>query len=383
MVLGGHLEHDLAMAESGADEATRDVYESRYIDGEQYLALALGPVDVTVGRQIVAWGEGDAISPLDVVNPRDLREPGLADLDDLRLAVAATRVGWFPGDHRIELMAVHEQYFGERAPPLGEFSPLSSFIGDNPVAAQLLAGKTLRYEDSPERFGSAQNVLARWVYQGPGVDLGLYGASLLERQGVVVLDLVAVADPNATDVSIELDHRRYAMAGTSGATSFDTFLLKWELVYDHDKPFNVGDTGNVASFGVEEAKLLTPMAGLTWRGIADTNIALEWSQAFFLDEPDDLLFPADEPQVALRFTHEALRQRLQLTAAATAFGYTAQLGWVGRAQATYELMDGVRATVGYVTYQTPRDDEDLSPLTGLDDHDRVFAQLRWDFALSQ
>ena len=130
-----------------------------------------------------------------------------------------------------------------------------------------------------------------------------------------------------------------------------------------------------------ETTLITPMLGLTWRGIADTTLALEWAQGILPDAPDDLLFPADEPQMAFRVTHEALRQRLQLAAAATAFGYTAQLGWVARAEFLYEILDGVKTGLGYVHYEPPRDDDETSFLSGLDDHDRVFAKLRWDFSL--
>ena len=386
-VLAGHVEHDLVYRRGGFDDATVETYETRYLDGEQFVAASFGPVDVTLGRQIVAWGEGDALSPLDVVNPRDLREPGLADLDDLRLAVAATRVGWFPGAHRFELMVVHEQRFDERPPPLGEFSPFRSIISTG--AGQMLLGdKTLRFRDTPGRYGESQNVLLRWVYKGPAVDLGLYAASVLNRQGVVVLDPVALApmlvgNDAVDEIDFVLDHPRYTMLGTSGATTYDSLLVKWELAVDLDRPLNTGDTsGGIPDVGSEDALLITPMVGLTWRGIADTTIALEWTQSFFPDEPDDLLFPIDEPQTALRVTHEAMRQRLQLSAAATAFGYTAELGWVARAEALYEVFDGIKAGVGYVTFQPPSDDDDASLLTGLDDHDRVFAKLRWDFSLN-
>ncbi len=386
VVLGGHFEHDLVYAHGTHDEATIETYETRYLDGEQYVNGAFGSVDVTLGRQIVAWGEGDAASPLDIVNPRDLREPGLADLDDLRLPVLATRVGWFPGDHRIEAMVVHEQRFGERAPPLGEFSPLPSFIASNPMAASLLGGLTFRWRDTPGPYSESQNYLLRWVYKGPGIDLGLYAASVLDRQGVIVLDVVEIAtaatDPDVDSIDLVLDHRRYHLAGTSGATTVDAFLFKWELVFDYERPFTTGDrTSAVPMLSAGEANVLTPMAGVTWRGLTDTDLALEWTQAFLLDAPDDLLFPADAPQLALRVTHEALRQRLRLAAAVSVVGYTAELGWFARAEANYEVFDGVRAGVGYVTYQPPPDDEELSFLSGLDNHDRVLAQLRWDFSL--
>ncbi|MDP6945441.1 MAG: hypothetical protein QF464_14935, partial [Myxococcota bacterium] len=88
------------------DTATLETYEWLVNTREVQLAASLGDFEVTVGRQIVAWGEGDMLSPIDVVNPRDMREPGQSDLADVRLPVLASRVGYFTGAHRFELMIV-------------------------------------------------------------------------------------------------------------------------------------------------------------------------------------------------------------------------------------------------------------------------------------
>ncbi|MEZ4437293.1 MAG: hypothetical protein R3F65_33285, partial [bacterium] len=82
----------------------------------------------------------------------------------------------------------------------------------------------------------------------------------------------------------------------------------------------------------------------------------------------------------LRFTRLALRQKLQLSAVATVFGLTAEHGWLLRAEAEHAFADGFSAGVGYVHYGTGRDGE-FGPFYGLDEHDRVFARLRWDFTL--
>ncbi len=120
-----HGEYDLAyLVDRGShDEPTREAYEWQVNTREALVALSLGEFELTLGRQIVAWGEGDALSPLDVVNPRDMREPGLADLDDIRLPVLASRVGWFRGPHRVEVMMIHESDFGYRPSPTHPTAP--------------------------------------------------------------------------------------------------------------------------------------------------------------------------------------------------------------------------------------------------------------------
>lgn len=364
------------------DQPTLDVYEARILSGEQYIATSLDAFEITVGRQIVVWGEGDALSPVDVVNPRDLREPGLADLDDLRLGVLATRVGWFHEGHRVEAMAVHEAYFGERPPPLGEFSPLRAFVLDNELAADLLAGKTLDWHHEQDRFDPAHTqAFLRWSHKGSGLDAALYGAWALDQQGVVRLPpLGALVQDH---IELELDHGRYWLAGHSGATTIDAWIVKWELAATLDKAYNTGDPeGGLTpdALGDATAHLISGMVGITWSGLADTTLGLELQAGRFLDRPADLLFPADAPVISARVVRQAMREKLRLLATATVFGATAEHGWLLRAEAMYALSDAGSITAGFVHYGAG-DEGEFGPFYGLDEHDRAFLRLRWDFDL--
>jgi hypothetical protein len=107
-------------------------------------------------------------------------------------------------------------------------------------------------------------------------------------------------------------------------------------------------------------------------------IAIEASKRWYLDRPDDLLLEHDHLYTMLRIRYTMLRERLTLSAVGVLMGAEMQLGWLGRFEGIYELMDGLKASIGYITYQ-PGDD--FGPLKGLDNHDRLFARLRWDFQL--
>lgn len=388
-VVSGHAEYDAAylIDRDGYVDAQIEAYELRFLNGEQFVATSIGAFEITLGRQIVAWGEGDALSPLDVVNPRDNREPGLADLDDLRLAVMASRVGWFSGAHRVEVMAVHESYFGEFAPPLAEYSPFRALISRDDIPApirDLIAQKDFRFRHNPDRWDrDAQAWLARWIYKGEGIDFGLHVASVLDRQGVVRIPNLAMALQNER-INIGLEHLRYTLAGVSGATTTGNWLIKWEAVAELDKAFNTGDASAEfnplmpTEIGVERGDLATGMIGVTWTGIPDLNLAFEGQQAVLIDGPDDILLPLTEPILALRARYQMLDQRLTLSAAATMIGWTARYGGLARAQATYEIADGWKLGGGYIYYYTG-DDDVFGPFTAFDEHDRLFAQLRWDF----
>lgn len=387
--LHGHFEVDFRYLGDDFDDPTREAYQTQLLPREVLVGFSLGPVELTIGRQIVAWGEGDALSPLDVVNPRDLREPGLADLDDIRMSVFATRIGLFLGDHRIEAMVIHEADFGLRSPPFGPFSPFPALIGsfDSPIPiGDLLAEKQLGFSDREDRFALGnQQPLLRWVYKGPGVDLGAYAAWVLDRQGTVRLpDAALLLDPEVTRIDVELAHPRYGVIGTSGAWASGSTLLKWELGASLEKSFNVGDSAAFPpTLGIEKATTIDAMLALNYTPITDLQLALEITRSTFVNKPKNLLFPADDLFAAFRLMVRTLRERLTLSFAASAFAppdesFADGFGFFLRAGADYELMDGLKLGLAFVHYN-PSDD--LGMLSGLDTHDNLSLKLRYDFTL--
>jgi hypothetical protein len=134
--------------------------------------------------------------------------------------------------------------------------------------------------------------------------------------------------------------------------------------------------GLVPAVGVDEATLVNSMVGVTWSGIQDLRIGLEVGKGWLVDGPDDLAMPLTDPLILLRASYQLMRERLQLSAAASMVGWTANGGWLFRGEAAYEILDGLKAGLGYVTYQ-PGDEFGL--FYGLNNHDRFFTWLRWDF----
>ncbi len=421
LLVAGHGEYDLAwlIDRDGQDVPSREIYARDLQLREAFIGVEQGAFDLTVGRQIVAWGEGDALSPVDVVNPRDMREPGLSDLDDIRLPVLATRLGYFHGDHRFEVMAVHEPNWGLRSPPFGEFSPLPKLLANGAQGATAAAGAPVSDSDAESAVQSLQEMadkdvrhahtpdgelpdfdaadhgwFARWVHKGDAMDLGLYAASLLHQQGVFASPRLVPGDllPGG-DFELPVAHERYTMLGHSGATASGSWLIKWEAAVDLGRPVNVlldpaasqEAAAALAQSGsplaADELDALTPAIGITYTGLTDASVTVEAQRAFVLTDPagpGELAFDPEAPVVAVRSSHKFLREDLTVALAATVFGASAEQGWLARGEVSYKLADGWKASLGYITYQ-PGDD--LGLLSGLDTHDRVFAKLRWDFQL--
>ena len=398
-----HVEYDVAyhLEREGYDAATLEAYEWLVNSREVQLALSLGDFELTLGRQIVAWGEGDMLSPLDVVNPRDMREPGQSDLADIRLPVLATRIGWFHGGHRLELMVVHESEFGYRSPPRGPYSGLEAMLNAGLLGeassgglSDSFASAELGYEHLQERFALEQQELyLRWVYNGSGFDVGAYFASFLDPMGALSIDTDAVIDQvlasmtgeEAGPLLLGLDHQRYHLVGFSGAHTEESVLLKWELSMDIGKPISVLSVQDVSVFGTTQrfelpsialVESFNMMLGVTWTGVENLTLGVELLSTIIFEEPEGMLVEMSVPTLAFRASYLALDEALSLSAVITVMG--GGQGWLGRADVSYDLLDTLKLGLGYVTYQ-PGDA--FGAFYGLESHDRLFANLRWDFQL--
>ena len=103
---------------------TLEEYEKELELRELFLhGTVLQNIDLKVGRQILIWGNADFLRAVDVLNPLDSRDPGLRDLEDIRLPVAMTRFDYYYRNWDFELVLLHE-FETDQLPPLGsEFYP--------------------------------------------------------------------------------------------------------------------------------------------------------------------------------------------------------------------------------------------------------------------
>jgi hypothetical protein len=115
--VAGRAFYDLAYRIRGRDDYTKevlDLYEWVAEPTEVYLqGSLLRDLDLKIGRQIVNWGTGETFRVVDVLNPLDNREPGLVDIEDLRLPVVMTKLDYYWGDWNLSLIAVHERRFND------------------------------------------------------------------------------------------------------------------------------------------------------------------------------------------------------------------------------------------------------------------------------
>ena len=354
--LSGQVNYDGAYGLKGRENYTQetlDTYEQEAEAREVYVAGSLLPaLDLKLGRQIVVWGEADSIRVVDVLNPVDNREPGLTDLEDLRLPVTMSRADYYLGDWELTGILIHEIRFN-KDPVLGaEFYPLPFKLP----------------EETPDSGGANTETGAALKGRFSGFDLGFYWARVFEDQ--------AHAEPTFSNgrPGIILRHSFITLAGVTGNLALGNWLLKSELA--HVEGLRYFNTPG------ESFARLDGMVGLEFSGISDTTLSLELGDQHYLDFDDKLrqspdgLRP-DVNQTVMSYRGSFLREVLDVVAVMIFFGSQLEQGSLQRYSASYDVADAVTLGGGVVLYDAGAGDNAL--LEFAKDNDRVFMDAKYSF----
>ncbi len=355
--VSGHAFYDVAYTINGRNNFTDDVldnYEKELEFDEVYLQGSLSnDLDLKAGRQIVVWGRSDNIRITDVLNPLDLRWPGLVDIEKLRLPVTMTKLDYYLKGWSLSGIALHEvrynwnpefgsDFFPGLQPLPGKESPREGFAIDNTQFAASLNG----------------------IFQG--WDISFYLADIYAQNGYISKDYLFSVPQS------ELKHPRVKMIGGAFNMARGNWLFKTEAAY-----FNGFEFSNTPD---KEYSRLDGLAGVEYSGFSDATITLDIANRHYFDFDKRLKDSPDFQKEdlfewALRITKPYLNDTLKLTFLANTFGPTGDDGAVQRFSAEYDYTDSIQLTGGLVFYQSG----DLRRTMGIGDNDRVYLDVQYSF----
>lgn len=330
----------------GYTEQVIDGYESELDLRECYLlGRVTASLDVRLGRQIVVWGKSDNIRITDVINPLDLREPGLTDIEDLRLPVAMTRLDYYFGDWSLTGIAVYEHRFNNMPEYGSDF-----YSGSKPPPAKDVPAHTI---ENTEWALALSGIFSGW-------DLSFYLAGIFDDSPHAESDRKG---------SIQQSHSRLNMFGAAYNVALGNWLVKAEAAFLHGfRFFNEPD---------KRYSRIDALIGVEYSGFSETSISLEVADRHRFDfsekmesPPDDAV--QDELQTAIRYTRDFRNDTLTFTALLLAFGPTGEDGAMGRTDLEYDITDRVQVRGGVVLYWAG----DLRQYQGIGDNDRVFIEVK-------
>jgi len=353
--ISGKGAYDFAYAIQGRDEFTDEVldnYEKELELGETYLQGSLiKSLDVKIGRQIVVWGKSDNIRVTDVLNPLDMREPGLTDIEDLRLPIAMSRLDYYIADWSSTGIAIHEIRFNKNPEYGSDFYPSST---------------PPPHEDKPDSHckNTEYAVAINGIFRG--WDISFYWADYYDDMPHMELILAGLPP------QIERKHARLKMVGSALNAAVGNWLLKTEAA-------NIDGFEFFNSPGKEYSRI-DVLAGIEYSGFKDTKVSIEAVNRHINNFDETLKLSPDEAQEdefqwVVRLTRNFLNETLTLTLLASTFGGTGQDGAFQRFSAEYDVTDSIEITGGAVLYQSG----DLARFRNIGDNDRLFFEIKYSF----
>ncbi|WP_420429155.1 DUF1302 family protein [Algiphilus sp.] len=392
---------DLAYAYREADY-TQDVIDAYEKELEILDGWVGGPVsastDVKIGRQVAVWGFADNLRVLDILNPLDNLEPGLADIEDLRRPVGMLRVDQYAGPWRLSAYATPEHRFS-RNPPFG--SDFYSLVDSEGNAARFRNVRPDNFED----IDLAASAIGRFS----GWDLSLHAARFWVDEPYLDASAFDRSDTGATEEDFQqaavLRHSRSNLFGFGVQLTQGGWLLKQEAAVIDDLQLTrttpleqplpllnalpivgalIPDTdGQALPEDARPVRRYDALLGVEYFGLADTTFSLELAARHIDDFGPDLArsgYLEWASESAARVTREFMNQRLRLNLIGVVFNADGQFwrrsgGGIYRLDATYELARGVQVAGGVLLYDGGRQ----QPFNVAEDNDRLFGEVRWQF----
>jgi len=347
--LAGYGFYDAAYQLNGRSNYTSDVlntYESESELGEAWVQGKLSRnIDLKLGRQIVVWGKSDNIRVTDVLNPLDNREPGMVDIEDLRLPLGMAKLDYYIGDWGLSAMAIPEIRFNKNPAFGSDFYPYPTPMPTEVVPAS--GGKNAEYAFA------ANGIFSGW-------DLSLYWAQIYDD---TPHNVMLAAAP-------QLQHSRLTMTGLAANAAVDNWLFKAELAHFNGLKYS--------SLPGETRKRFDTLLGVEYSGLSETTLSLEIVNRHVSSYTSILQSDGinqDEWQTALRYQGDFMHARLHMLVLLSAFGSNLNGGGFSRYSAAYDLADALTITGGVVTYQKG----DRLPFNTIYNNDRLFVDLKYSF----
>jgi hypothetical protein len=350
--ISGDAFYDFAYEINGRDEYTPEVldaYEREAELGEAYLQGSLLPsLDIKTGRQIVVWGKADNMRVVDVLNPLDNREPGMVDIEDIRLPVTMTKLDYYLGKWNLSGIAVHEIRFNKNPVFGSDFFPYNR----RPPMERKPSSKLENTE-----VGFALNgIFSGW-------DISLYGARFFNDQWH--LEMVA-------PFIFEQRHSRLNMCGMAANVVLGNWLLKSEAAYTDGFKF--------LSTGGDRKSRFDTLLGVEYSGFRDTTLSLEVVNRHINEFDPIMELPPDsaqedEFQAAFMYSGNFFHDTFHVIFLASMYDVTGDDGSFERFSMEYDFTDSFSVVLGVVGYQSG----DHPLMRNIGDNDRTFLEGKYHF----
>ena len=316
---------------------------------EGYLQGTIGKLDLKLGRQITVWGKSDNIRITDVINPLDNREPGMVDIENLRLPVNTSKLSYFAGKFGFNLLVIHEARIQKEAEVGSEFFPTSMFP----------AGFSVPGAIDPESSKINTQYAASIDGTFSGWDLSFYAAKVLDQRW-------HLENNNTSRAYSHITMSGFALNIASGA-----WIFKTESALINNLRYNTT---------TKTKRRLDSLVGIEYSGIKDVTTTFEVANRHIFEYEDQMFTAADyvrknEMQTSLRASYLFDHDNATLTYLISSFGYEFQDGGFSRLWLDYDVSDTLQISTGFIDYVGG----EKPYFEAISVNDRVFFDFKYSF----
>ena len=397
--------YDFAFLIHGRDRYTEEVLQDYELQGEVldfWVAGSWGPhLDFKLGRQVVNWGRSDTLRVTDVINALNNREPGLTDIENLRLPSTMARIDAYWEKFSVTLLVIPEIRYDYDPPPGNDFfpafdirdipyPPADSPLTRDELAALLAASAAAAFAKNPPslrapQWGAAPELGLSLSGIFRGWDLSIYLARLYQNRTTLIINL-----PSPTEGGLFTDDDLVTLIGAGGNYTWGRWLFKaeaaWidELDYVYLSPRETWTpSAPIPAYELIRNRFsrLDWMLGVEYYGFSRVMIALELAHRHVFDYAPALQYLpnyiyGDNVEVALRVTSEHFNGRLRPTLLTLLLAN--EQGFAGgtlRLSADYEFAEGLIGTLGYLHFFG----SEQLPFNTWDQNNRLFGKVKYSF----
>ena len=335
------------------DPAVRDWTDDKdeifYIElNEAYLTIDTERMDFIFGKKMMRWGTGDGINPMDLINPRDYRDPIASARADARLPILLANGIFMLGPVTVEGVLIPKPEVNEFSLPDSPWEPK----GMRDMRRSAESGEiVLSPGEEPDNWFEDAEFASRVSTVTGGFDLALLYYNGYTDDPAYTRDYLADGRMRFTPC-----YQHYQAYGFNFAKGFDRATVRGELAVKSGLLFSIDS--NDPSYEKDSDGLVT-------RDLYQGVIGID--RTFFTNLYVNLQFFADiiedgQEALALRrkthgITFEISDKFLDddLTAGFRGMYFTSNEGSACEIFAEYKIGDNWQIAPGYMFFNGPRD----------------------------
>jgi hypothetical protein len=348
---------------------TDDKDELYYVElNEAYLTIDTERIDFILGKKMMRWGTGDGINPMDLINPRDYRDPIASARADARLPILLADGMFLLGPVTFEGVLIPKAEVNEFLLPNSPWEPK----GLKKMRRSAESGEiVLAPKEEPDNWFKDAEFAFRISTVWKGFDL-----ALLYYNGYT--DDPVYHRNYLTDGRMRFTPRyhRYEAYGFNFAKGFERATIRGELAVKPELLFSI-DTDDPSyvedSDGLVSRDLYQGVIGIDRTFFTNLYVNLQFFYDFIENSREAIALKRKTHGLTFEISDNFLDD--DLSAGFRGMYFTSNDGSASEIFAEYKIGDNWQVTPGYMFFNGPKD----SRLGQFNDNDMVYFNLRYNF----